>query len=173
MKNYSILMLTFLCSISVHAQFQTITVPTNAPIVQGQYAGGAISVPTNSVAHLKSFVGAGQIYLQVNAGGTSFQIPGNYLSLADTPVVIAGPASVQIQQSTSSGPGALATFYVEPGPFPPNRTVTVGAYAGNVQVTMQMSTDLVNWTPAVNAQVYTNSPDARFFRIQLVTNAAP
>jgi len=67
----------------------------------------------------------------------------------------------------------MATVDIQPGPFPPGRTVTVGAYSGNVRVTMEMSTDLVNWTPAVNASLYTNSPDARFFRIQLVTNASP
>ncbi len=38
---------------------------------------------------------------------------------------------------------------------------------------MQMFTDLVNWTPAVNGQIYTNSPDAGFFRIKLQTNASP
>jgi hypothetical protein len=38
---------------------------------------------------------------------------------------------------------------------------------------MEMSADLVNWTPAVNGVVYTNSPDARFFRITLETNASP
>ncbi|SPE61801.1 hypothetical protein SBV1_770009 [Verrucomicrobia bacterium] len=45
-------------------------------------------------------------------------------------------------------------------PFPPGKAVTVGAYSGNVQVTMQISTDLANWTSAVNGAVYTNSPDA-------------
>jgi hypothetical protein len=88
-------------------------------------------------------------------------------------VILAGPATIQIQQMSGYTPGCFATFSVEPAPFPPGRAVTVGAYAGNVQVTMQMSTDLVNWTTAVNAQVYTNSPDARFFRIQLNTNASP
>lgn len=56
------------------------------------------------------------------------------------------------------------------GAFPPDKTLVVGANSGNVQVTMQMSTDLVNWTPAVNEMIYTNAPDARFFRIQLLTN---
>ncbi len=40
-------------------------------------------------------------------------------------------------------------------------------------VQVYRSTDLVNWTPAVNGQVYTNSPDARFFRIKLDANASP
>src|SRR5205085_9205467 len=55
--------------------------------------------------------------------------------------------------------------------FPPDKTAVVGAYSGNVQVTMEISTDLVNWTSATNGLVYTNSPAARFFRIKLVTKA--
>ena len=38
---------------------------------------------------------------------------------------------------------------------------------------MEMSTDLENWTPAVNGPVCTNSPDTRFFRIKMVRNATP
>ena len=83
---------------------------------------------------------------------------------------IAGPATISL---VAKGSPAILTLDVEPGPYPPGRAVTVSAYSGNVQVTMEMSTDLVNWTPAVNAQVYTNSPDARFFRIKLVANATP
>jgi len=41
-----------------------------------------------------------------------------------------------------------------------SQEVTAGAYGGNVRVTMEMSTDLVNWAPAVNGMVYTNSPEA-------------
>ena len=65
------------------------------------------------------------------------------------------------------------TEYTDEHRFPPGKTATVGANAANVQATMQMSTDLVDWTPALNGQVYTNSPDARFFRIQLLTNISP
>ena len=86
--------------------------------------------------------------------------------------IIAGPATISLI-TPSDGAKAILTLDIEPGPYPPGRAVTVGAYSGNVQVTMEMSTDLVNWTPAVNAQVYTNSPDARFFRIKLATNATP
>ena len=35
---------------------------------------------------------------------------------------------------------------------------------------MEMSTDLVNWTVAQSAAVYTNTPEARFFRIKLEKN---
>ena len=90
-------------------------------------------------------------------------------------VVMAGPAAVSLGLDGSLQPScqSFVTLDIQPAPFPPGRAVTVGAYSGNVQVTMEMSTDLVNWTPAVNGLVYTNAPDARFFRIKLVTNATP
>ncbi len=53
------------------------------------------------------------------------------------------------------------------------KAVTVGANSGNLQLTMEISTDLVNWTAANNGALNTNSPDARFFRIKLLTNASP
>ncbi len=90
-------------------------------------------------------------------------------------MTVAGPAviSLALPEEAQSVCMAFVTLDIQPSPYPPSRAVTVGAYSGNVQVTMEMSTDLVNWTPAVNATVYTNSPDARFFRIKLVTNASP
>jgi hypothetical protein len=67
----------------------------------------------------------------------------------------------------------MATIDIQPAAFPPDKTAVVGAFSGNVQVTMEISTDLVNWTSATNGLIYTNSPAARFFRLKLVTNATP
>jgi len=174
MKNFfTAVLLVCIGASSVRAQIQTITIPTNAVASSNNlYLGATITVASNAFATLKSFVGA-EAYIQLNVQGFSMQIGTGGWTPSAEPIVVAGPATIQIQQNAAYGPNAFATFDVEPGPFPPNKAVTVGAYAGNVQVTMQMSTDLVSWTPAVNGQVYTNSPSARFFRIQLVTNASP
>ena len=90
------------------------------------------------------------------------------------PLVFSGPAAIQLLALPNvNGSYGFATFDVEPGPYRPDKAVTIGAYSGNVKVTMETSTDLVNWTTAVNGQIYTNSPIAQFFRITLVKNAAP
>ncbi len=88
---------------------------------------------------------------------------------------VAGPTTVRLITSPTAGPTCLGmlTLDIQPAAFPPDKTATVGAYSGNVQVIMEISTDLVNWTTATNSVVYTNSPDARFFRIKLITNATP
>ena len=82
---------------------------------------------------------------------------------------VAGPASIQLVkfESPSQQCKAMATVDITPSQFPPDRAVTVGPYSADMKVTMEMSTDLVNWTVAQNAAVYTNKPEARFFRIKL------
>jgi hypothetical protein len=154
------LILTFV-SLSARAQIQTLVVsPANTN-------SAVITVSSNSFATIKSVNSASGGYIQLNLQGVSFAF--HLPEGSPSGLVFSGPATIQLQ---GDGYGAaLATVDVEPGPFPPGKTLTVGANSGNVQVTMQMSTDLVNWTTAVNGMVYTNTPDARFFRIQLITNA--
>lgn len=156
------------------AQVQTIVVPANAAVTNSSFVGGLLTVPAGNYAKLLSLIGPGA-EVQISYPGMSITLNDNYLtSLANTPVVFAGPVTIQVLQSSSYTPaGSFATFDIEPAPFPPNKTATIGANTGNVQVTMQVSTDLVNWTTAVNGQTYTNSPDARFFRIQMLTNVGP
>jgi hypothetical protein len=154
------LILTLISS-SAHAQVQTLVVDvtnTNSAV---------ITVSSNSYAVFKTVNGGYGGWVLVNLHGFNFTFDLDDQNFDN--MTFSGPATIQLEGS-GYGP-AFATIAVEPGPFPPGKTLTVGANSGNVQVTMQMSTDLVNWTPAVNGMVYTNTPDARFFRIQMVTNA--
>ena len=154
------LIITFF-SLSAHAQIQTLTVsPTSTN-------SAVITVSSNSFAIIKSVSANYGGTLLINIQGVNFTFDPTTDNVNS--YTFSGPATIQLQGNIY-GPG-FVTVDVEPGPFPPGKTLTVGANSGNVQVTMQMSTDLVNWTPAVNGMVYTNSPGARFFRIQMVTNA--
>lgn len=150
-------------SFSVCAQIQTLVVsPTSTN-------SAVITVSSNSFAVVKSVDYDDGGLLLINIQGVSFTKDFSYESIDG--LTIAGPATIQLQAHCCAFYASYATIEIVPGLFPPGKTATVGSYSGNVQVTMQMSTDLVNWTPAVNGMVYTNSPDARFFRIQLITNA--
>ena len=82
-------------------------------------------------------------------------------------VSVAGPATVRLVSLSSVDAKAMATVDITPSQYPPDRAVTVGPYSADMKVTMEMSTDLVNWAVAQNAAVYTNRPEARFFRIKL------
>jgi len=166
--NTLILLTSALAAISASAEIRTITLDTTIST-----NSEVLTLSSNSYAVLKSSLAtSSRTTLNFGIHGVTFY--GYTLSTISSlgPLIFTGPATIYI--SGDAGPAAaFATFDVEPGPFPPGKTVTIGAYSGNVQVTMEMSTDLVNWTPAVNGMVYTNSPDARFFRIKMVTNATP
>jgi hypothetical protein len=154
------LILTFV-SISARAQMQTLVV--NSTNVTNS---AVITVSSNSYVVIKSSNFDYGGYLLVNVQGVNLTFDPTTDNINN--YTFSGPATIQIQGS-GYGP-AFATVLVEPGPFPPGRALTVGSNSGNVQVTMLTSTDLVNWTPAVNGMVYTNTPAARFFQIQLLTN---
>ena len=150
-------------SLSVRAQIQTLVVsPTSTN-------SAVITVSSNSFAVVKSVDNDDGGLLLINIQGVNFTKDFSFESING--LTISGPATIQLQAHCCAFYASYATIEIVPGPFPPGKTLTVGANSGNVQVTMQMSTDLVNWTPAVNGMVYTNTPDARLFRIQTVVNA--
>ena len=152
-------LLTFV-SFSARAQMQTLVVsPTNTNSV-------IITVSSNSYAVVKSAKGDGDLVFNIQ--GVSFEMRIGDESVKD--ITVRGPATIQLKASCCAYYQSFATIEVVPGIYPPDKTLAVGSNSGNVQVTMQTSTDLVNWTTAVNATVYTNSPSARFFRMVMVTN---
>jgi len=151
-------------SISAHAQMQTLVANSS------NILSSVITIATNQYAIVKSADYDDGGLLLVNIQGTSFTKDFSYDSIDG--LTISGPATIQLEAHPDAYYACYATIEIKPQqlPVPPNQTVTVGSNAGNVQVTMLTSTDLINWTPAVNGMVYTNTPDARFFRIQLLTN---
>jgi hypothetical protein len=151
-------------SFSAHAQMQTLTA-TSSNILSS-----VITICTNQYAIVKSADYDDGGLLLINMQGVSFSKNFSFESVDG--LTISGPATIQLEAEPNAYYSTYATIEVKPQqlPVPPNQAVTVGSNAGNVQVTMITSTDLVNWTPAVNGMVYTNSPAARFFRIQLLTN---
>jgi hypothetical protein len=153
-----------LIAISARAGIQTlITTSTNmySPV---------ITVCSNSYVVVKSVDDDDGGLLLLNIQGNSFTKDFSFESV--TGLTISGPATIQLEAHPNSYVPTYATIDVEPQllPVPPNQTTAIGSDAGNVQVTMQTSTNLVNWASAVNGMVYTNTPDARFFRIQMQTS---
>ncbi len=171
------LCITLLCSAQLFGQGITTL------ICQGLQTN-QVQITAQQSAQIKSFwdgavsAGVGSVSIvRIQSGANLIDMSAKNLirtGWANTPdFMIAGPATISLITQGGDNGQAILTLDVEPAPFPPGKTVTIGANSGNVQVTMEMSTDLVNWTPAVNGMVYTNSPDARFFRIKLQTNVSP
>ncbi len=84
---------------------------------------------------------------------------------------VTGPCRIELtgQNDITS----LVTFEILPAPYPPDRAAVVGPYSGNIAVTLETSKNLVDWTLATSGEIYTNSPDARFFRIVIDKRVAP
>lgn len=80
------------------------------------------------------------------------------------PCVVAGPATLSMV-SVNGNPG-FCTVKITPESFPPDKTIIVLPGTGGGNITMECSTNLIQWTPASNG-VYTNLSEARFFRIRL------
>lgn len=83
-----ILLLTFICLASTWAQVQTIVVPSSAVSSNGApYAGGTLSIPTNSIATVKSVGGPGPLL--------TASFPNCTVGIGQGSV-LAGPATIQL-----------------------------------------------------------------------------
>lgn len=166
-----------LAAFNAFAEIQTLTYDSST--------GGTsavIQVTAQQTLQFKSMLSAGTIvaypggevdpYLVWTVNGLKFT--NNVADLSTTTLsttIFAGPGSFQLFSPHNTGSRLAITFDIEPCPYPPDKTLTIGANSGNVTVTMENSTDLVNWTPAQNGATYTNAPGARFFRIKMNVNS--
>lgn len=64
-----------------------------------------------------------------------------------------------------NGQSALCTVRVSPEAFPPDRAVLVAPGTNQTRVTLECSTNLLNWFTATNG-IYGPLPEAKFFRIK-------
>lgn len=77
------------------------------------------------------------------------------------PLIVVGPANI-VMEAVSG----YALFKITPSYYPFEKASLVMPGPGGAVVTMECSTDLVNWVTATNG-TYTNMPAAKFFRINL------
>jgi hypothetical protein len=80
-------------------------------------------------------------------------------------VVVTGPATLSLLTEYNGG-ACFATFEVLPQAFPPNQTVMLAPGTNQVAVTMETSTNLVQWSSATNG-IYGSPETVRFFRIRM------
>jgi hypothetical protein len=146
-------------SISARAQMQTLLVgPTNTN-------SAVITVSSNSYANVKSIYGDGQ--LVINMQGFGFTLgdadPRNNLC-------IAGPATIQLRAQCCAYYQSFATIEVI-GPVTqstPSTAVVIPADAGGpVNIILESSTDLLNWSGSLPG-TYGTSTTNRFFRVRAV-----
>jgi hypothetical protein len=167
------ILIPLLATVAAHAELKTITFDSTA----ATNVNTTLSITDQQTLEFKMAYGGpgcggtpATPWLIWNVQGLQFT---NSMYNFPIPMIVAGPATVQLSAPNCPDTHAFATFDIQPAPFPPDKAVTIGAYSGNVKITMEESTDLVNWTQAINGTTYTNSPAARFFRIRMEKNAPP
>ena len=82
--------------------------------------------------------------------------------------IIRGPATFSILDKTAA---QGFTIRITPVSFPPNQTLIVPPGTNQVQISMETSSNLVNWQTASNG-VYGSPESVRFFRMKM-TNLQP
>ena len=170
-------------AVPAHARFVTImattTNQTNQITVESyetvkvvtfyDYAGWAGSHVT---------IRKGDAIIQASPGyyGTTFSMGSSYnpvtqqpSSLGPLPFVLTGPATISLEtwsccDRSQSGPAVL-TMEITPEAYPPDKAITLAPGTGGAQVTLQSSTNLLNWDTATNG-TYSSPPAATFFRIK-------
>ena len=81
------------------------------------------------------------------------------------PLVVAGPAKIRLESFEATRP-VLCTFRISPEAFAPDRTILVPHGTNQARITLECSTNLVQWFAATNG-IYGPLPEAKFFRIKL------
>jgi hypothetical protein len=85
-------------------------------------------------------------------------------------IPVIGPAT--ITASTVRGNSVFITVKITPDSFDVNKTVILLPGTNQVYITLESSTNFVNWADATNG-VYGSPDTARFFRIKMTTLASP
>jgi hypothetical protein len=162
---------------SGEARYETVT-GTNVITIADYESAELISVlNTNSSS------GAASLYptsIRANKNGYSFIlrasaarfVNGNNDMVAVSSVgdVVRGPATFQLT-SVSALSAHGFTLKITPVAFPPDQTLIVPPGTNQVHISMESSTNLVNWATATNG-IYGSPNEARFFRLKM-TNLQP
>lgn len=166
MKLASVVIALFIAALNAQAQnSRYVTVlafngPTNITVLSGETAEIVSS-------HYDSTDPAGITFCRpriVKDGYTVRGVPANYplgTGTAQHGTVVAGPATI-----INDCAGAILTVKLTPDNYDVNKTLILPPGTNQVCVTLESSTNLVNWADSTNG-VY-GSPDlARFFRIRM------
>ena len=127
-----------------------------------------ITVATNQYAVVKSADYQDGGLLIINLPGNSFT--NNFTDNSVTGLTIAGPATIQLQAQPYSYIPTFVTIQVkdnESQSSPSTAVVIPTDATGPVNIILESSSDLVNWTSALPG-TYGSSATNRFFRVRAV-----
>jgi hypothetical protein len=158
--------------------FAGIVLGTLVCVADGNYVILTTEANTNATFQLQQgqtaeIVGSGNVYSPSTQSPTlRFQISSNTYYWNGG--VIVGPASISVAPSYTGYfyVASYATLKISPSTYDVQKTVIVPPGTNQVNVSLQTSTNLVDWADATNG-VYGSPNMAAFFRIKMATAPTP
>jgi hypothetical protein len=148
-----------------HAAVVTLTAQANS----GTNGVAELSVGQYEVAELISFpklLNGVDALLYLEKDGKTFVHSYDWRVNFVDPLIVAGPANFRLVAQASGSGRALCTFKITPEAYPPDRAILIPPGTNQARITLECSTNLVQWFAATNG-VYGPLPEAKFFRIKL------
>jgi hypothetical protein len=157
--------------LATFTEARIVTITAKATFPQGVPGTNEINIESFEVAEVISF----SIRLNIEGGSRLEIVKGGHRAvvapitgyspgIASEPLIVAGPATIRLI-ATSMDAAGLCTVRITPEAYPPDKSILVPPGTGGAAITLECSTNLVNWTATTNG-VYTNLPAAKFFRIR-------
>jgi hypothetical protein len=196
MKTSHVPLLLLLCAGSLRAESVTLTLSPVLPLPAGasvKASSATITLAAGDTAEMTfaplpdehDYDLAPRKLIQYDTAGQTFQMqtvvtPPGWETEADSraygglpklqPFKVAGPGTIKLV-SQYADTKALATFSITranavPAVTPANAVVIPNDAAGNFQVTLESSTDLITWTAATPGS-YSGTNQQRFFRTRV------
>jgi hypothetical protein len=159
-----------LCLLLTLVSLQCRATTNTTLVVGGSTSSATLTVNSGQVARVVSLNLAGNSSLNVAINGTSFLYSFNSSTAniyPPLPLVVAGPASFVLNQDSGGGQGFCTIELCDTGgSFLPSNAVVIPADSGGqVNIILESSADLVNWTAALPG-LYGTSTTNRFFRVR-------
>jgi len=171
-RNFALATLSFLIlALAPVAHARVVTLTAIATPLLGNPVGvpgtNEVFIESYEVAEVVSFPTAMNVNSSLDVikdGRTAILQPWSVPNQGFDPLVVAGPVTIRLRVAADNRAG-LCTVKITPEAYPPDKSILVAPGAGGAAITLECSTNLVNWMAATNG-VYTNLPAAKFFRIK-------
>lgn len=164
MKLISILLLAAAVPAVADPRYATITAYGNNG--SAGWGTNSLRVEAYEIAELASFPvdnGSPTGFLTILKNGQRLTYRHDVNCSQIDPLVISGPATIELVAQSGT---AFATFRFFPDSYPPDRSALVPPGSTGATITLQCSTNLVDWVTATNG-LYANEPVAKFFRLKV------
>ena len=154
------------CALSAGAQSRFVTIANDSTLTNSLEIVSGETAQLVSLVQQQASQNANTDILSVERDGLrwTWRPTANYVGPVRDPLIVTGPARFHL--SADGFAGSVCTFRITPDAIDPTTTVVIPPGPGGGVVTLECSTNLVNWQTATNG-IYTNQPVAKFFRIKL------